>query len=78
MALDLNKKVFIIYITTITSKINIHPARKAKIVLLKAKKALITIPAKYLNFAKIFLGKPAKVLPKHTKINTYAINLKKG
>lgn len=43
-----------------------------------AKKALITILAEYSDFANIFFKKLVTVLPKHTKINIYTIDLKQG
>ena len=51
--------------------IKIHLVKKVQIVLLLAKK--VTILAKYLDFANIFSIKLAKVLPKQTRINKYAI-----
>lgn len=41
-------------------------------------KAFITILVKYLDFTNVFFKKFAAVLLKHTKINTYAINVEKG
>lgn len=58
--LDLNKEVFMVYIAIITSKKAIYLARKVPIALLKAKKALVTIPANIQNpptiFQKNYLG----------------------
>lgn len=76
--LDLNKKVFIIYIATITSKITIHLERKAWIALLKVKKAPVSIPTEYLDFTNIFFVKLATVLSEHTKINTHAMDVEEG
>lgn len=42
-----------------------------------ANKAFVTILTKYSDFANIFSEKYAIVLLKYTKINTYAIDLKK-
>ena len=73
--LDFDKKTFVIYIATITSEITIYPEHKAQITFLKTKKALISVPAKYLDFANIFSKELTIVLPKHTKISTHAIDL---
>ena len=54
---------------------NIYPARQAQIALLKAKKAPITVPIKYSDFANVFSEKLAAMLPEHTEINTNAIDL---
>ena len=78
VALDPNKKVFIIYVATITSEMAIHPAHQAQITLLKAEEAPVTIPEEYTDYANVFSGKLAVVLPEHIEIYTYAINLEKG
>lgn len=54
----------------------IYPARKAQIALLVAKK--ITILAKYLDFANMFLKKVAPELLKCSDINKHIINLESG
>lgn len=51
---------------------------KAQIALLKAKKALIFVLAKYSDFTNIFSEELVAILPEYTKINTYAINLEKN
>ena len=66
------------HIATITSKLTIHLERKAQIASLKAKKAFVSIPVEYLDFANIFSKKLATVLPEHTKINMHAINLERA
>ena len=76
--LDPNKKVFVMHIATITSGIIILLERKAQIALLKAKETSVSIPAEYLDFANVFSKKLAVVLLEYTKINTHAIDLKKG
>lgn len=76
--LDPKKEAFVVQIATITSEMTIHLDRKAQIALLKAKKALIFVPAEYLDFADVFFEKLATVLPKHTEINTHTIDLKEG
>ena len=74
-ALDKNIEVFIVHMALPTSKMIIHPARKAQIAFLIAKK--VTIPAKYSDFAGIFLKESAGVLAKRTGINKQAIELEK-
>lgn len=75
--LDLDKEAFVVYIATITSEMTIHLECEAQIALLKAEKALISVPAKYLDFTDIFSKKLVIVLSDYTKINTYTINLEK-
>ena len=58
---------------SLRSKMTIHPARKTQIALLLAKK--VTVPAKYSDFANIFLKESTKMLPKHTRINEHVIKL---
>lgn len=77
-ALDLVKKVFVIYIATITSEIVIYLAHKAQIALLKAEKTSINVPAKYSDFANVFSKKLGAMLPKDTKINTHNMNLEES
>lgn len=76
--LDLTREIFIIHITflSLESKMLIHPAQKAWIVLLIAKK--IIIPNKYLDYAKNFLKKLAIELSKYFDINKYIIHLDSG
>lgn len=76
VALDLGKKVFIIHISFLGlgSKISIDLAWKAQIALLVVEK--VTILAKYLNFANVFLEKLAIELLKYLVINKHSINLK--
>lgn len=78
MALDPNKKAFVMHVSTIiVEPMIIHLAHKAQIASLKADKVPITIPTKYLDFINVFSEKFAIKLPEYTKINTHAINLEK-
>ena len=43
--------------------------------MLKAKEALVSILAEYLDFANVFFEELTAVLPEHTEMNTHAINL---
>ena len=56
--------------------LRIFPDRVAQIVTLLNKKG--KIPDKYADFANVFLEEKVLVLPKRTKLNEYAINLKNG
>ena len=53
----------------------VHPDQEVQIAVLIANKALVTILAEYSDFEDMFSKKSAKVLPKHTGINMYAIDL---
>lgn len=78
MALNPDEKVFVIHVATITSEMAIHLVHEAQIALLKGKKALVTVPAEYSDFADVLSEKLVRVLPEHTEIKTHTINLKKG
>lgn len=67
-----------VYIAIITLEIAIYLSCQAQIALLKASKAFITVPKKYLDHANVFSEKLATMLLEHTKINTHAINIKEG
>ena len=77
-ALDENIEVFVVHVSSLSlgSKMTIHPAWKAKIALLLAKK--VTVPAKYSDFADVFSKESAEVLPERTGINEHAIELEDG
>ena len=74
--LDENIKTVVMHISFLGSKMTIYLARKAQMALLLAKK--VTIPAKYLDYADIFLEKSANVLPEQTRVNEHIIKLEKG
>lgn len=57
-------------------KITIHPACKAQIALLVAKKVIVL--DKYLDFGEVFPKKSAIKLSKHFNINKYLIDLELG
>ena len=77
-ALNPNKEVFVVHVATITSEMAISLAHKARISLLKAEEAPVTVPAEYSDFANVFSEKLARVLPEHIEINTYSIDLEEG
>ena len=64
-----------IYISSLESKITIYQARKAWIALLFAKK--VTVLAKYLDIADMFLEELANVLSEQIEINKHVIVLEK-
>ena len=51
-ALDENVEAFVVHVSSLRSRINIHPAKKAQLALLLTKK--VTVPTKYLDFADVF------------------------
>ena len=65
-----------VYVSSLGLKININPAKKAKLALLLTKE--VTVPIEYLNFADIFSKKSAKVLSKRTGANKHSIKLEEG
>ena len=76
MALDENIEAFAVYVNSLESRIIIHLAREAQIALILAKK--VTFPAKYSDFAIVFLEKSANILLEQTRVNKHAIELEKG
>ena len=65
-----------IHMSFLGLRMTIHPARKAQLTLLLAKK--VTVPVEYLDFANVFSKKSANVLPEQTGVNKHAIKLEKG
>ena len=67
-----------VYVSSLSlwSKIIIHPTRKVQIALLFAKKVII--PAKYLDFADLFLKEPPHILLEQIRVNKHAIKLKQS
>ena len=74
--LDENIEAFVIYVSSLQLRIIIYLARKTQITLLLVKK--VTVPAKYLDFANIFLKKFVNIILKQTGVNKHAIKLEKG
>ena len=64
------------HVSFLRSRMTIHPAREAQLVLLLAKEVIV--PTNYLDFADIFLEKSANVLPERTGANEHAIELEEG
>ena len=75
-ALDENVEAFVVYVSSLSSRMTIHPAKKAQFAFLLAEK--VTVPTKYLDFADVFLKKSANVLPERTGANEHAIELEEG
>ena len=73
--MDESIKVFVIYIAFFTLEITIHLIRKAEMILFLAKKVIV--PAKYLDFADVFLKKSSEMLLEQTGVNEHAIKLEK-
>lgn len=78
VAFYLNDETFVVQVAFIGQDSNVHPFCRALIASLKADKSPTFILSKYTDFANIFSQNLATKLPKHTKINDYAINLRKG
>ena len=74
--LDENIEAFMVHFSCLRSRMTIYLAKKAQLALLLVKK--VTIPAKYSDFADVFLEESANVLPEQTEVNEYTIKLEKG
>lgn len=72
----MNDTVFMAHISSLAALITINLARKTLISLLLVDK--VTILAKYLDFADIFLKKLAKALLRQTGANKHIIKFKNG
>ena len=75
-ALNSNKDVFIVHVAYLGAKMSIHPARKAQIALLLAKK--VSVPEKYADFSDVVFKESAAVLPKCSDMNKHVIDLEPG
>ena len=83
-ALDPKSKTFVVHVVSLSSnalpsssslKLNVHPFRRPQISGLIDEEAPTKIPAKYSDFADVFLPDLAFELPKYTGINNYTIEL---
>ena len=63
---------------TFFSSIEVHLDWEIQIAALIADKASVTIPVEYSDFEDMFFKESATMLPEHTKINMYAIDLEEG
>ena len=71
--MDENIEAFVMYVSSLELRITIHPAKKALMALLLAKK--VTVLGKYSDFANVFLEKSANVFLEQTGVNEYKIML---
>lgn len=72
--LDRSKKVFVVYVAHLGSKMSIYSAWKTQIALQVVEKVII--PAKYSDFSDVFSKESITELFKHFDINKHSINLK--
>lgn len=56
----------------------IYSLQKTQIATLKQNEAPIKVPAKHSDFSNILSEKKTLMLPKHTELNEYAIQLEKS
>ena len=76
--MDLEQEVFVVHVAIFFKLIEVHPNWKVRIATLIADKALVIIPAEYLDFKNVFFKESTAVLPEYIEINTHAIELEKG
>lgn len=74
VVLDPKQEGFVIHVTTLFQ----HLEWEIQITTLISDKALIIVPAEYLDFDDVFSKKSAVVLPKYTEINKHTINLEEN
>ena len=74
--LDENVEAFVVHVSSLGSRMTIHPARKAQLALLLTEE--VTVPVEYSDFADVFSEKSANVLPEQTGANEHAIELEEG
>ena len=67
-----------VYVATPLNSMEVHPDREVQITALIADKASIIISAEYLDFEDVFSKDSAAMLPEHTEIHTYTIDLEEG
>ena len=74
--MDENVEAFVVHVSSLESRMTIHPARKAQLASLLTEE--VTVPVEYSDFADVFLEKSANVLPERTGANEHAIKLEEG
>lgn len=72
-ALDSNEKTFAVYMLALEATKDVYPSRAVQIAVLQWDKALTKIPAKYANYADVFLFDLAMELSENTGIKEHAI-----
>ena len=75
-ALDENVEAFVVHVSSLGSRMTIHPAREAQLASLLTEE--VTVPVEYSDFADVFSEKSANVLPEQTRANEHAIELEEG
>ena len=65
-----------VYVSSLGSRMTIHPAREAQLASLLTEE--VTVPVEYSDFADVFSEKSANVLPERTGANEHAIELEEG
>ena len=74
--LDPEYETYVVHVISLKSTaLDVHPFRRSQISGLIAKKALIKIYDKYINFVDVFSLDLASKLSKHTRIDNHAIEL---
>ena len=76
MSLGEKIKAFVVHVSFLEPKITINLVRKAQMALLLAKKVIV--PAKYSDFADLFLEESANMLSEQTGVNKHATKLEEG
>ena len=71
--MDENVEAFVMNVSSLRLRMTIHPVRKAQLASPSTKE--VSMPTKYLDFADVFLKKPAKILSERTGANKHAIAL---
>ena len=75
-ALDENIEAFVMYVSSLGSRISIYLARKARLALPLTEK--VTVLTKYVDFADVFLEKLINILLEQNDANKHAIELEEG
>ena len=75
-ALDENVEAFVVHVSSLESRMTIHPAREAQLALLLTEE--VTVPVEYSDFADVFSEKSVNVLPKRIGVYEHAIKLEEG
>lgn len=77
VVLDPKHEVLVVHVATlyIDPDDEVYPSQKVQIVHLKADKALIKVPSKYVDFIYVFSQKFTIKLPKYIEINNHTIEL---
>ena len=81
-AFNLEHETYVFHIASFSStpltSLDVHPSHRSQVSGLITEEAPTKVPAKYSDFANVFSPDLASKLPKHTRINGYAIELVDG